>query len=202
MGVATFGGSINLFSPEVDHVRGGSELLTAGSFNTFLSVTKLNTGDIDQLNGARAGQLAGPDHRRSPQPLEAKAYNQLIRAVFPIVDSWNLTVLGTWNQTKVYTNDNTGATLLQTQLFGKNFGLSDDPKNPTYYKYNLVTKHTWFNYAKLNGDITPTLKLEDTCSYYYKNGTGNRRWTRRCRPPTSPTRRVCRSRRRRAASRR
>jgi iron complex outermembrane receptor protein len=173
LGVATFGGSINLFSPEVDHVRGGSELVTAGSFNTFLSVTKLNTGDIDQLNGARVLvnlQALTTDGALSHSG--AKAYNQLIRAVIPIVDSWKLTVLGTWNQTKVYTNDNTGATLLQTQLFGKNFGLTDDPKNPTYFKYNLVNKHTWFNYAKLTGDITPSLKLEDTLySYYYKNDT-------------------------------
>jgi iron complex outermembrane receptor protein len=173
LGVASFGGSINLFSPEVSDDRGGSQSVTGGSWNTWMSVTKLNTGDIDQLNGAHA--LFNFQELTTDGALThsgAKAYNQLVRAVFPLIGSWKLTVLGTWNQTKVYTNDSTGATLLQTQLFGKNFGLSDDPKNPTYYKYNLVTKHTWFNYAKLTGDITPTLKLEDTVySYYYKNDT-------------------------------
>jgi iron complex outermembrane receptor protein len=173
LGVATFGGSINLFSPEVSDERGGSQSVTGGSWNTWMSVTKLSTGDIDQLNGAHA--LFNFQELTTDGALThsgAKAYNQLVRAVFPLIDSWKLTVLGTWNQTKVYTNDNTGATLLQTQLFGKNFGLTDDPKNPTYFGYNLVTKHTWFNYAKLTGDITPTLKLEDTVySYYYKNDT-------------------------------
>jgi len=93
-----------------------------------MSVTKLSTGDIDQLNGAHA--LFNFQELTTDGALThsgAKAYNQLVRAVFPLIDSWKLTVLGTWNQTKVYTNDNTGATLLQTQLFGKNFGLTDDP---------------------------------------------------------------------------
>ncbi len=92
--------------------------------------------------------------------------------VFPLWDTWKLTVLGAWNQTKVHTNDNTGATLTQVALYGKNFGLSNDPATPTYYKYNLVNKHTYFNYAKLNGELTPSLKLENTIySYYYKNDT-------------------------------
>jgi len=69
-------------------------------------------------------------------------------------------------------NDSTGATLLQTGLFGKNFGLTKDPSLPTYYKYNVVRKHTYFNYAKIDGDVTDTLKLDNTLySYYYKNDT-------------------------------
>jgi iron complex outermembrane receptor protein len=173
LGVATFGGSVNLFSPEVDDVRGGSQSVTGGSWNTWMSVTKLNTGDIRQLNGGHI--LFNFQELTTDGALThsgAKAYNQLVRGVFPINDNWKLTLLGTWNYTKVHTNDNTGATLLQTQLFGKNFGLTDDPRNPTYYKYNVVTKHTYFNYAKLTGAITPTLKLENTVySYYYKNDT-------------------------------
>ncbi len=173
MGVANFGGSINIFSPEVSDERGGSQSLTAGTWHTYMSVTKLSTGDLDKLNDAKFlfnFQELTTDGAETHSG--AKAYNQFVRGVIPIVGSWKLTLLGTWNQTKVYTNDNNGATLLQTQLFGKNFGLTDDPKNPTYYKYNQVTKHTWFNYAKLDGDITPTLKLDNTVySYYYKNDT-------------------------------
>jgi iron complex outermembrane receptor protein len=173
LGVASFGGSINLFSPEVSDDFGGSQSVTAGSWNTWMSVTKLNTGDIAQLNGAHA--LFNFQELTTDGALTnsgAKAYNQLVRAVFPIWDSWKLTVLGTWNETKVYTNDSSGATLTQVALYGKNFGLTTDPSQPTYYKYNVVDKHTYFNYARLNGDVTPTLKLEDTVySYYYKNDT-------------------------------
>ncbi len=173
LGVATFGGSINLFSPEVSDERGGSQSLTAGSWNTYMSVTKLSTGDIDQLNGAHAlfnFQELSTDGALSLS--KAKAYNQLVRAVFPLAGSWKLTVLGTWNYTRIHTNDSAGATLAQVALYGKNFALDANPANPTYYGYNLVVKHTYFNYAKLTGDITPSLKFEDTAySYYYKNDT-------------------------------
>jgi iron complex outermembrane receptor protein len=173
IGVASFGGSVNLFSPEVDDVRGGSQSITAGSWATYMSVTKLNTGRLDWLNGSKFlfnfqelttnGYLTHND---------ADAYNQFVRGVIPIVGSWKLTVLGTWNYTKTHVNDSAGATLTQVALYGKNFALDNNPANPTYYGYNLVTKHTYFNYARLNGDITPSLKLENTVySYYYKNDT-------------------------------
>jgi iron complex outermembrane receptor protein len=152
---------------------GGSQSLTAGSWNTLMSVTKLNTGDIDQLNGAHFlfnfQELTTDGYLTNSG---AKAYNQLVRGVIPLAGSWKITVLGTWNYTKVYTNDSSGATLLQTNLFGKNFGLTNDPALPTYKGYNVVTKHTYFNYAKLTGDLTPSLHLENTAySYYYKNDT-------------------------------
>jgi iron complex outermembrane receptor protein len=173
LGVATFGGSVNIFSPEVSHDLGGSQSVTAGTWNTFLSVTKLNTGDIAEFNGAHMlfnFQELSTDGALSLN--KAKAYNQLFRGVFPLWDSWKLTVLGTWNYTRIHTNDNYGVTLNQVGLYGKNFALDNNPANPTFYGYNLVNKHTYFNYAKLNGDITPSLKLENTLySYYYKNDT-------------------------------
>jgi iron complex outermembrane receptor protein len=173
MGVANFGGSVNIFSPEVSDERGGSQSLTTGSWSTFESVTKLSTGDIDQLNGAhflfnfQELQTAGAQSLS-----KAVASNQFVRGVIPIMDSWKLTVLGTWNYTRVHVNDNAGATLTQVALYGKNFALDNNKADPTYYGYNLVDKHTYFNYAKLNGDVTSTTHLEDTVySYYYKNDT-------------------------------
>ena len=173
LGVASFGGSVNLFSPEVSDVRGGSQSLTVGSWNTLESVTKLSSGGIAQLNNAKF--LLNFQELKTDGYLShsgATAYNQLIRAVVPLVGSWKVTALGTWNFTKVYTNDSSGATLDQTKTFGKSFALTDNPSLPTYYKYNVVTKHTYFNYAKLTGDVTPSTRLEDTVySYYYKNDT-------------------------------
>lgn len=173
LGVASFGGSVNMFSPEVSMDRGGSQSLTYGSWNTLMSVTKLNTGALDELNGARI--LVNLQELKTDGYLSynrAKAYNQLIRGVFPINDNWQLTVLATWNYTKINTNDSAGATLTQVGLYGKNYALNNDRATPNYYGYNLVTKHTYFNYAKLNGDITDSLKLENTLySYYYKNDT-------------------------------
>lgn len=173
IGVATFGGSVNIFSPEVSDERGGSQSITNGSWNTWMSVTKLSTGDIDKLNGAHVlfnFQELSTDGEQTLN--KAKAYNQFVRGVFPLIGSWKLTVLGTWNQTRIHTNDNNGVTLTQVGLFGKDFALDNNPANPTFYGYNLVIKHTWFNYAKLTGDLTPSAHVENTVySYYYKNDT-------------------------------
>ncbi len=173
LGQATFGGSVNLFSPEVSNTYGGSESLTAGSWNTFMSVTKFNTGDIKELNNAHLlfnFQALTTDGALTYN--HAKAFNELVRGVFPLFGSWKLTGLATWNQTKINTNDNAGATLSQVALYGKNFALNNDPTTQNYWGYNRVTKNTWFNYLMLNGDITDTLKLENKIySYYYKNDT-------------------------------
>ncbi len=173
LGVASFGGSVNLFSPEVSDDRGGSQLVTGGSWNTWMSVTKLNTGAIDQLNGAKFllnFQELTTDGYLSYN--KAKGYNQLVRGVIPLKGDWALTILGTWNYTKIYQSDNAGSTLTQVALYGKNYALNNDPSTPNYYKYNTVDKHTYFNYARIAGSITDTLKLENTLySYYYKNDT-------------------------------
>lgn len=173
LGQATFGGSVNLYSPEVSHELGGSQQVTYGSWNTIEAVTKLNTGDIGALNGARL--LLNFQELKTDGYLSyssAKAFNQLLRGVLPISDKWSLTLLGTWNYTKVYTNDNSGATLDQVALYGKNYALNNDPTTPNYYKYNVVTKHTWFNYGRLNGEIGDGTRVENTAySYYYKNDT-------------------------------
>ena len=173
VGIASFGGSINLFSPEVSHAFGGSETVTGGSWNTWQSVTKINSGDIKQLNDARVLinlQALVTDGYLTLS--KAQENNQMIRAIVPITSNWQLTLFGAYNFIKVNTNDNTGATLAQAAAYGKNFGLTNDPKSPTYYSYNVVTKNTFFDYAKLNGDLTSTLKFEtQPYVYYYKNDT-------------------------------
>jgi len=173
LGQASFGGSVNLFSPEVSDEAGGSQSFTAGSWNTRMSVTKLNTGDIAGIRGAHVMfnfQELTTDGALTYQA--ARANNVLVRGVFPINTDWSLTVLGTWNYTHINTPDKGGATLTQVAAFGKDFALSNDPANPTYYKYNLVIKHTYFNYARLFGHLTPNTTLENTVySYYYKNDT-------------------------------
>jgi iron complex outermembrane receptor protein len=173
MGIASFGGSINLFSPEVDHKFGASETVTGGSFNTWQSVTKVQSGDIKQLNDARIfvnfQELVTDGYLTLNK---AQENNQMFRAILPINNTWQLTLFGAYNFIKINTNDNAGATLAQAAVYGKNFSLNKDPKSPTYYGYNVVTKNTYFDYAKLNGDLTPNLKFEtQPYVYYYKNDT-------------------------------
>lgn len=173
IGSATFGGSINLFSPEVSHVAGGSETVTGGSFNTWQSVTKLNTGDMTGLNNAHVLfnlQELYTDGYLSLN--KAQENNQMARGVFPLFGDWQLTAFAAYNFIKINTNDNAGATLAQEAMYGKNYGLSNDPKSPNYVGYNVVAKHTYFDYVKLNGSLAPNLKIESQpYAYFYKNDT-------------------------------
>ena len=171
--MANFGGSVNLFSPEVSHEFGGSQSVTGGSWNTWMLVTKINTGDIAQLNGAHAlfnfAELGTDGYLTYNQ---AMATNQMARAVFPLWGDFELTAYADYNFTKIHTNDNAGATLQEVAAYGKNFSLTNTPNTPYYAPYNVVTKNTYFDYLKLTGHITPSLSVENTgYIYYYHNDT-------------------------------
>ena len=173
LGQANFGGSINIFSPEVGDHFGASEQVTYGSWNTFQTVSMLNTGAIDSLNGSKA-LIALSGLRTDGYLTNSGAYglNIMTRAVVPLKDSWKLTLFATLNHTHVYQDDNNGATLAQVAKYGKNFALNNVPNTNQYYLLNQVNKHTDFEYVRLNGDITPTTHLEDTAyTYYYDNKT-------------------------------
>ncbi len=173
LGQANFGGSINLFSPEVSEQRRITETVTYGSWDTWQSVTKINSGDVQQLNNARLlinfaelgtnGYLTYSD---------AHAYNQMGRAVIPLVGDWALTLYATYNYTKVHQDDNNGATLAQVATFGKAFALNNDPTTFWFKDYNVVKKKTNFDYIKLTGTIMPGATVDNTAyAYYYSNHT-------------------------------
>ena len=173
LGQANFGGSINLFSPEVDVARGGSLQVTGGSWGSVQGVAKLNSGTISQLHDARA--VLNLSALRTDGYLtesDAKGANIMLRVVVPITDTWDFTLYSTYNYTGVFQNDNNGLTLLQVQTLGKNFALNTDPATPFFKDYNTVQKHSSLSYARLAGEITPSLRLENTAyTYYYSNHT-------------------------------
>ena len=174
IGSATFGGSINLFSPEVSHTMGGSQTFTGASFNTWQSVTKLYSGDIKQLNDARF--MANFQELWTDGYLtlnKAQETNQMVRGILPINDKWSLTACSApWNVIKNNTNDNTGATLAQAAAYCMDYSLKNDPRSPNYYGYNYVVKNTYFHYAKLDGELQDNVKFEtQPYYYYYQNDT-------------------------------
>ena len=173
VGYANFGGSINLFSPEVAEDFGGSATLTSGSWNSQQAVVKVNTGPSALLHGTRA--LIDVSALRTDGYLtysQAHGANILLRSVTPLNDNWNLTLFSTYNYTRVFQDDNNGATAAQVAQFGKNFALNDDPNTPFFTGYNTVKKHTSMSYARLNGDLAPATHVENTAyTYYYSNHT-------------------------------
>ena len=173
LGTANFGGSINLFSPEVMEDRGGSLSATGGTWNSFQGVARLNTGTLEALHGARAAiNLSALRTDGYLTESEAKGANAMVRIVVPITEAWSATVYSTYNYTTIFQNDNNGPTLAQINRFGKNFGLNTDPTSPFFKDYNTVKKHTSLSYLRLAGDLTPSTHLENTgYTYYYSNHT-------------------------------
>ena len=173
LGTANFGGSINLFSPEVMEERGGSLSATGGTWNSFQGVARLNTGTLEALHGARAAiNLSALRTDGYLTESEAKGANAMVRIVVPITEAWSATVYSTYNYTTIFQNDNNGPTLAQINRFGKNFGLNTDPTSPFFKDYNTVKKHTSLSYLRLAGDLTPSTHLENTgYTYYYSNHT-------------------------------
>jgi iron complex outermembrane receptor protein len=195
LGEATFGGSVNMFSPEVSDLRGASAQLTYGSWNSAQAILKANTGDISWLGGTHifvALQQATTDGALTHSG--AYGINEMVRSVTPLSDHFTLTLFTSVNYTKVYEDDNNGATRQQVALFGKDFALTNNPFFPatsmatlagpagqvtpttvwpgTYYKYNTVSKQTDFEYMRIAGDFSPTQHLEQTFyTYYYNNHT-------------------------------
>jgi iron complex outermembrane receptor protein len=175
LGPANFGGAIHLFSQEVTDTFNATKKATIGSFNTYQSVSQLNTGTLSQLAGGKL--LVNLEERWSAGELSYSgglSQNQLVKYVLPIGANWQFVLFGSHNYTRFYQNDGTGAgeTWGQVQAYGKNFALNNTPGNEHYYKYNTQAKQTDFEYADIKGAVTPTFNVEDQLyTYYYKNST-------------------------------
>ncbi len=175
LGAATYGGTIKMFSDPLGddlHAKGS---VTYGSFNTLAVNVNGQSGALGGANNATHlmvnGQYTRTDGALSFNDTDQK--NILVKADHEFGDDWKLTLFSTYNYLTENINDKFGETLAQVAAYGKNFGLQDtNPGLSTYAPYNWVTKRTDMEYARLQGDITDTLKLDDTAyTYMYLNHT-------------------------------
>jgi iron complex outermembrane receptor protein len=173
LGQASLGGSMEMFSRTLTDDAYAQQKATYGSWDTRNFVTTLQSGTLDWLNGARA--TANFQELQSDGYLtyaHVKAYNQFAKFQIPLDSNWTITLMGTHNSGQVHTPDNDGITLAQAAAYGKNFSMSNDPNDPTYFGYNTVRKHTDFEYARLTGDISQGFTLDNTAYMYgYINHT-------------------------------
>jgi iron complex outermembrane receptor protein len=173
LGIATFGGSMNLFS-RATRADPGVELKgTYGSWNTYLLRGVAQSGSIDALGGTEvmiSGQHIKSDGARTFSPF--KSNNLFGKAVIPIGPDVKLTLLGTYNENRFNQPDKDGATRAQVAQFGKNFSLNNDPNSQTYFGYNHTHKTTDFEIVKLEANLSPKAKLENRAyTYSYDNET-------------------------------
>jgi len=173
LGQSNFGGALHMFSPTVSDTFGLQQKVTFGSFNTRDSVTTLNTGDF--WNGAKL--LLNLNLRHTDGELSyagGDMINGMAKFVVPIGPNWTLTAFGTQQYTRFNFEDSNGPgiTWQQTQLYGKNFFMTNIPGDEHNYKWNYEAKATDFEYVDAKGTIVPSVTAEDQLyTYFYANKT-------------------------------
>lgn len=175
LGQSNYGGAIHLFSPTLSDTFNIVQKGTFGTWNTFESVTTLQTGEIAQTGGTR--MLLIFDYRGSDSELSATsglAYNGLLKIQQPLGPKGSVTLFSAVEYTRFFQSDNNlGETWQQVQLYGKNFSLSRNPASGEFWDaYNNEKKRTDFEYVKLNYDFGEGVTIEDQAyTYFYSNKT-------------------------------
>jgi iron complex outermembrane receptor protein len=176
LGQANYGGAIHLFSPTVSDVWGIDQKLSYGSWNTRESVTSVQTGVLPKLGGTKV--LAIFDARASDSELSdtgGYAYNGLLKIVVPIGARGTVTLFSTFESEKFYQSDASpppGLTWQQMLLYGKNFGLTNDPTSEFCKCYNDEKKNTDFEYIDFKYDFGQGITTQNQAyTYFYSNKT-------------------------------
>lgn len=173
LGESTYGGNMNLFSRETRSDASAEFKGAYGSFNTYLLRGLLQSGAIDKLGGTEA--VVSAQYIKTDGRLSLSGYNQknvFGKVVIPVGSSVHVTFLSTYNKNHFFQPDKNGVTLAQEALYGKYYNLNNDPTSESYYKYNVTTKTTDFEIAKIDGEIAPGTTFVNTAyTYYYDNET-------------------------------
>jgi iron complex outermembrane receptor protein len=173
LGQANYGGAIHLFSPTVADQFNVDQKVSYGTWNTWEAVTRIDSGVLP-VTGTKV--LAIFDARGSDGELSEMggvAYNGLLKIVQPLGARASVTLFSAIEATKFYESDaNLGETWEQYQLYGKNFGLNNDPTSEFCKCYNTEKKNTDFEYIKFNDAFDYGISLEDQAyTYFYSNKT-------------------------------
>jgi len=173
LSAATFGGTLKLFSEELIDQSRFKGTFGYGSFNTSYENLNIQSGAF----GTDATRiLLNFDHKYSDGALsfqDVNDYNLLLKVNHDFGQNWKLTLFTSYNNLLEHLNDNAGATPAQIMAYGKDFALQDtNPNLPTYTKYSRTRKQTDMDYARVQGNITDSFKLDDTVyTYAYTNHT-------------------------------
>ncbi len=173
IGLATFGGTMALYSKDPRTVMGFVPTLSYGSFNTELGHFEANTGLLPALGGGSAifsYQRMTTDGYRTNSDMKRDTYN--IKYLQPTGKNTTITVLSSVNKIS-FGNPGT-VTQAQIDTFGRNFGLKDD--NAANHldllnrKYNYQDKKADFEYIGIDTKLGNGWSLTDKVyTYSYDN---------------------------------
>ncbi len=171
LGQSTFGGSVNMYSLVPANDFGVSTFFSLGSWNTQLAGATVNTGSLAALGGAKllvTAQDMSSDGYLTNSGVGNK--NLTFKYEQPIGSKTLLTIFASNESNYYYASDvGTALTAAQAVIYGKNYGLTNNPNDSNYFGYNRVAKSTAFDYVRLQSDLGSGWGIDNT-SYYYWYG--------------------------------
>jgi len=158
IGNATFGGTLGFRSRDPLDTFTLNPYFTFGSFHTASFAGEVNSGDtpvghlmVDFQHETSGGYLTNTAEQRT---------NVFAKDVVAIGEHTTLTLVANYNHEFQYTTQ--GATLESMQLYGRNYGLGDDPTTQAYYGYQPSNYYSDFEYARISTTIIPNVTIENT----------------------------------------
>ena len=151
IGYATFGGTVANTTKDPSQTAGITPYASYGSFNTKLEGVQFDSGTMKNWGDASAymdvkqvssdGYLSYSHQRRT---------NAIFKMLKPLGDNTMLTFMSMVNQ--LDQNPPSGATLTQMQMYGNNFGLSNNPNSQSFIGYNRDQINGDMSYIGLNSE--------------------------------------------------
>jgi len=175
VGEATFGGTIALQSRDPSATAYINPYAMIGSWNTQLYGIEFDTGTLPNYHGV--SEMFDFEKMRSDGYLTnsgLKRKNLFLKAAIPVSDTTTVTISGMYNQLHQYVP--APKTPYQIAKYGWNWGLSNDPTQENYYRYNYDKIHTDFEYVDLQSYLGSDWNLDNklyTFGYYHHGWNGN-----------------------------
>ncbi|HTB80930.1 MAG TPA: TonB-dependent receptor [Opitutaceae bacterium] len=173
IGMATFGGTIAMFSKDPLTTPAFIPTLSDGSYHTQLAHFEFNTGLLPKANNASAiasYQYMTSDGYRTFGTLRRNTY--FIKYLQPVGKQTTLTFLGTYNNIKFNNPNDANPTQQQIYTLGRNFGQTNNPldANGDDYQRNHQEKHADMEYIGLDSDLGSGWNVHDKVyTFNYNN---------------------------------
>lgn len=171
IGQATFGGSLNLLSRELEPKQRTSVTGSYGSWDTRMVVLEHETGQFGQ--DGRSNLLVNVQQMNSDG---YQTYNNQDRQAlslkyqYIVSPSTVLTAVESYMDVRNNQLDAGAPTRTQIAQFGDNYLNSNDPTQSNYFGYNLYHVKTSFQYVGIRSDLGDGWKLDDKVyNYGYRN---------------------------------
>ena len=188
IGQATFGGTIDLRSRELEPNRRVGFAVTEGTWNTRMVGAELNSGNLNEHNAnflINAHELKS-DGYQTYNKQDRKATSGKFQ--IDLTDDTRLTLYGNYLDLKTNTPNVKGIFRSDYDNGIYNNLLSGTPGTWNYYGYNFYDVHTGWSYAQLQSSLGGGWKVDEKFySYRYNNKQNYNNSTVTSNPPVSAT---------------